>query len=209
VNIFARRILGAGAAVLIAGQFAAATTAVANEQQSLYIAVRAQARPPIGWVEFCATNPAECVARPAAAGVIRLTKESWGELVRINKTVNDSIKPITDIDHWGVIEKWSYPTDGYGDCEDYVLLKRRMLINAGWPAGVLLITVVRDRRGDGHAVLTVRTDNGELILDNQNPDILLWSATGYRYVKRQSETDPNTWVSLSEPPPAFATAAAR
>ncbi len=32
------------------------------------------------------------------------------------------------MDHWGVIEKWSYPEDGYGDCEDYALLKRRMLM---------------------------------------------------------------------------------
>ncbi len=178
-------------------------------ERVLFISVRDVARPPIGWVEFCSANPGECVSRSQISGNFRLTKGAWDELVRINKAVNDGIKPITDIDHWGVIEKWSYPTDGYGDCEDYVLLKRRMLINAGWPTGALLVTVVRDRHGDGHAVLTVKTDRGELILDNQNAEILLWSDTGYRYVKRQSETDPNIWVSLSEPPPAFATAAAR
>ena len=48
---------------------------------------------------------------------------------------------MTDMDHWGVIEKWSLPTDGYGDCEDYVLMKRKMLIDAGWPREALLITV--------------------------------------------------------------------
>jgi predicted transglutaminase-like cysteine proteinase len=72
-----------------------------------------------------------------------------------------------------------------------------------------LITVVRDRHGDGHAVLTVKTDKGELILDNQNDDIRLWSDTGYRFVKRQSQADPNVWVSLGDPRAAPATATSR
>ena len=66
---------------------------------------------------------------------------------------------MTDLEHWGVVERWNYPDDGYGDCEDYVLLKRRMLMQAGWPREALLITVVRDKKGDGHAVLTVKTDS--------------------------------------------------
>ena len=110
---------------------------------------------------------------------------------------------MTDQDHWGTVEKWSYPDDGYGDCEDYVLLKRKMLAQAGWPLEALLITVVREKSGDGHAVLTVKTDKGEFILDNQNPEILLWSETNYRFVKRQSQTDPNRWVSLGDPRPAI------
>jgi predicted transglutaminase-like cysteine proteinase len=139
----------------------------------------------------------------------RATTKAWKELVRINKWVNDNIRPITDLEHWGVAERWNYPDDGYGDCEDYVLLKRRMLMQAGWPRQALLITVVRDKRGDGHAVLTVRTDKGELILDNQNVDILPWSETGYRFVKRQSQSDPNVWLALGDPRPAGATAASR
>ena len=59
--------------------------------------------------------------------------------------------------------------------QDYVLLKRRMLMQAGWPRQALLITVVRDKRGDGHAVLTVKTDKVEFILDNQNETIVTWS----------------------------------
>jgi predicted transglutaminase-like cysteine proteinase len=113
------------------------------------------------------------------------------------------------MEHHGLVEKWSYPDDGYGDCEDYVLLKRRMLMEAGWPREALLITVVRDRKGDGHAVLTVKTDQGEFILDNQNEDIVLWSEAGYRFVKRQSQSDPNAWVSLGDPRPATATATSR
>jgi len=108
-----------------------------------------------------------------------------------------------------VVEKWSYPDDGYGDCEDYVLLKRRTLMEAGWPREALLITVVRDRKGDGHAVLTVKTDQGEFVLDNQVQEILPWSETNYRFVKRQSQSDPNQWVSIGDPRPAVTTAASR
>ena len=129
--------------------------------------------------------------------------------MRVNKWVNETVKPITDMDHWGVIEKWSLPTDGYGDCEDYVLLKRKMLIDAGWPREALLITVVRDKKGEGHAVLTVKTDKGEFVLDNQNENVVAWTETGYRFVKRQSQSDPNVWVSLGDNRPAVATASSQ
>jgi hypothetical protein len=111
---------------------------------------------------------------------------------------------MTDLEQWGVVERWSYPDTGKGDCEDYVLLKRRMLIQAGWPREALLITVVRDKKGDGHAVLTVKTDKGEFILDNQEEKVLPWFDTGYRFVKRQSQSDPNLWVALGDPRPATA-----
>jgi len=137
---------------------------------------------------------------------IVLSGKAWKDLVRVNKLVNDTIKPMTDFDHWGVVEKWSYPTDGYGDCEDYVLLKRKLLMQAGWPREALLITVVRDKKGEGHAVLTVKTDKGEFVLDNQEERVLLWSETSYRFVKRQSQSDQNTWVSLGDMRPAFPTA---
>jgi len=181
----------------------------APEQPILFVAVGDQARPPIGWVEFCAENPQECTTTPSAPRDVVLNGKTWKDLVRINKSINESIRPITDLEHWGVVEKWSYPDDGYGDCEDYVLLKRRTLMQAGWPREALLITVVRDKKGEGHAVLTVKTDKGEFILDNQNPEILPWWDTGYRFVKRQSQNDPNVWVSLGDSRPATATATSK
>jgi predicted transglutaminase-like cysteine proteinase len=69
--------------------------------------------------------------------------------------------------------------------------------------------VVRDKKGDGHAVLTAKTDKGEFILDNQNESVVLWSESGYRFVKRQSQVNPNAWVELGDPPPSIATASAR
>jgi predicted transglutaminase-like cysteine proteinase len=193
------------AAMLVA---IAAPVEAASERPT-FISLGATSRPPIGWVDFCAQNRRECDTRSVRARDVALTPTAWRELVRINQTVNTTIKPLTDMEHWGVVERWSYPDDGYGDCEDYVLLKRRMLIQAGWPRQALLITVVRDNRGDGHAVLTVKTDKGEFILDNQNEAILLWSETSYRFVKRQSQNDPNIWVSLGDPRPAAATATSR
>jgi predicted transglutaminase-like cysteine proteinase len=202
-------LLGAGFAVAALAASLAVPSANAESNRPPFIAVGASARAPIGWLEFCSEYAPECETKPLAPRDVVLATKAWKDLVRINKWVNESIKPVTDLEHWGVVERWNYPDDGYGDCEDYVLLKRRMLMQAGWPRQALLITVVRDRRGDGHAVLTVRTDKGELILDNQNENILLWSETGYRFVKRQSQSDPNVWLALGEPRPASATAAAR
>jgi predicted transglutaminase-like cysteine proteinase len=108
-----------------------------------------------------------------------------------------------------VVERWSYPDDGYGDCEDYVLLKRRMLMQLGWPREALLVTVVHNQKNQGHAVLTVTTDKGDYVLDNQNKNVLLWSETGYRFIKRQSHANPNVWVSLGGQQRTIATATSR
>ncbi len=171
----------------------------ASSERSAFVAVGEPTRPPIGWVEFCVEYQPECQTKPSAPRDVVLTSKAWDDMVKVNSWANDNIQPVTDLEHWGVVERWNYPDDGKGDCEDYVLLKRRMLMQAGWPREALLITVVRDKHGDGHAVLTVKTNRGEFILDNQESEILAWNKTGYKFVKRQSQSDPNTWVSLGEP----------
>jgi predicted transglutaminase-like cysteine proteinase len=163
-------------------------------------------RPPIGWVEFCVEYYPECKTKPSVPRDILLTTQAWKDLERINLWVNSHVKPMTDVDHWGAVERWNYPDDGYGDCEDYVLLKRRLLTQLGWPREALLVTVVLDNEDKGHAVLTVTTDKGDLVLDNKKDDILLWSVTAYRFVKRQSQSDPNVWVLLIDSQPVTATA---
>jgi len=196
--------------ILAVGWLASAlTVAPAAAGEALFISVGESTRAPIGWVDFCAEHKQECNVAPTAPRDVVLTAKAWKDLQRVNRYVNDRIRPMTDLEHHGVVEKWSYPDDGYGDCEDYVLLKRRMLMEAGWPREALLITVVRDRKGDGHALLTVKTDQGEYVLDNQVQEILLWSETSYRFVKRQSQSNPNQWVSIGDPRPPVATAASR
>ncbi len=190
------------AAALAAVAACIATPASAQLRAPLrYVAVGEVSRPPIGWVQFCQDRPWECRTQAVEARDVELTSNAMRELERVNRFVNARVKPITDLEQYGVVEKWTYPESGDGDCEDYVLLKRRMLLELGWPRSALLITVVRDKKGDGHSVLTVRTDHGELVLDNQVEEILAWQNTGYRYTKRQSQTDPNVWVSLGDPRP--------
>ena len=106
-----------------------------------YATVGATAKSPIGWVEFCEDNPKECPPYPEPARNVAITQQKWKDLIKINRSVNEQIKPLTDMEHWAVLEKWSYPLDGYGDCEDYALLKRKKLIDAGWPPSALLMTI--------------------------------------------------------------------
>lgn len=152
---------------------------------------------PIGHYEFCLERPNECNIRSVDTSPVVLSEASWVQLQQVNNIVNSAITPATDLDIYGVAELWVYPTTR-GDCEDYVLLKRRILAEQGWPLTDLLITVVIRPDGEGHAVLTVRTDRGDFVLDNLDPQIRLWSETPYLFVKRQSETNTGRWVSIED-----------
>ena len=156
-----------------------------------------KANPPIGHYEFCKTYGAECVADGGDAGPAVLTETNWKTLLDVNYTVNSSITPLTDQDIYGVEERWAYPRT-VGDCEDFALLKRKMLIDRGFAPSDLLLTVVLQPNGEGHAVLTVRTDHGDFILDNMRNKVMLWSETEYTYLKRQSSDDPGRWVKLQD-----------
>ena len=169
----------------------------------IFAALGAVIKAPTGWLQFCNENPEEC--RPAAETPreIVLTPDLLQQLFLINSYANDRVKWTSDEELYGTSERWAYPLDR-GDCEDIVLLKRRLHAKAGWPLSILLITTVEERSDDKgrHAVLTVRTDRGELILDNQTPEILFWYETNYRYLARQSTADPNVWVSFSSGQPS-------
>jgi predicted transglutaminase-like cysteine proteinase len=153
--------------------------------------------PPVGHYEFCRANPDECRAAPERAIPIALTRDIWQTILEVNYDINEQITPMTDKEIYGVEEHWAYP-DTVGDCEDYVLLKRRALMQAGIAPGNLLITVVLQPNGDGHAVLTVRTDRGDFILDNMRSKVLIWSDTEYTYLKRQAVDHAGRWVKLQD-----------
>lgn len=151
---------------------------------------------PYGWVDFCDRYAGECDGGPASPLDVTLSARVLKDLERIDRVVNTTVAPVTDTDHWGVVDRWDYPSDGKGDCEDYALEKRRLLMASGYPRQALLMTVVKDHAGEGHAVLTVKTDHGDYVLDNMVDAVLPWEDTGYRFVKRQSQADPNVWVSI-------------
>lgn len=195
---------------MAAGLFAMQASGQAGAPRATYAAVGSATSMPYGWMDFCRRHADECrVAAEPALDADLGKPQAWRLLQRVNGWVNANIEPVTDMDHHGVADRWSYPDDGKGDCEDYVLLKRRMLINAGFPRQSLLITVVRDDQNEGHAVLTVKSSIGEIVLDNKRDAILPWAETGYRFVKRQSQTDPNVWVEVGPGAPTAVVAAAR
>ena len=153
---------------------------------------------PIGHYEFCNANRDECSIRQRDRGPQTLSDTVRTLVSTINVAVNRAVKPMSDFDIYGRDEVWAYPDQGVGDCEDYVLEKRRQLADAGISLSNLLVTVVRKADGEGHAVLTLRTDRGDLILDNLRDEILPWHDTGYRYLKRQSSEHTGRWVTLIE-----------
>jgi predicted transglutaminase-like cysteine proteinase len=161
------------------------------------ITLAGNASPPIGHYEFCKENPGECAYAGGDAGPAILTQERWKTILKINYEVNSRITPMTDAEIYGVEEHWVYPRT-VGDCEDFALLKRKMLIDDGFSPSDLLMTVVMQPNGEGHAVLTVRTDHGDFILDNMRNKVMLWADTEYTFLKRQSADDPARWTKLQD-----------
>ncbi len=153
---------------------------------------------PIGHYEFCLREPAECQPNRGGIAPIELTRDLWARIIEVNNLVNTMVTPRTDWQMWGVEEYWSYPVAGMGDCEDYALEKRRLLMQAGVPASSLLVSVVRQPNGEGHAVLTVRTSMGDYVLDNLEPRVLAWTQTSYRYLKRQSPQHSGRWETIND-----------
>lgn len=174
-----------------------ATPAVAISSNDAFVAEVRETSIPMGHAAFCQSRPDECGQNAQFVSYQKLTQAKWQQLLNVNAKFNTEIKPINDIDLYQTEEFWTYPR-GYGDCEDYVLAKRKALIQAGWAPSTLLVTVVRQQSGEGHAVLTVRTDRGDLILDNQEGLIKVWSETPYAYIKRQSQIHAGRWMELSD-----------
>ena len=197
------RTQGILASACIAGTLLAATAALADpanphrehERASPFLRVYGVAQPPYGFVQFCERMQRECRQGPMEEQRFTVSPERMREIDAVNRKVNRDIEPATDSEIYGVAEYWTIPTTR-GDCEDYALLKRKLLMARGWPASALLMTVVRDEKGEGHAVLTVRTVQGDFILDNKTNDVKLWNQTGYEYVMRQSYLNPRIWMSL-------------
>ncbi|MBP0614055.1 transglutaminase-like cysteine peptidase [Jiella mangrovi] len=173
--------------------------AAAMEARGAFMQTGVAAPRPIGHQGFCRRNPDECrpIARRSRPEPLKLTPALIHRIATINLSVNSTIKAESDEDVYGVEEYWTYPTT-VGDCEDFALLKRRKLHeDAKIDLADLLITVVKKPNGEGHAVLTLHTTDGDFILDNLNWRILRWSETPYSFLKRQSIDDPGRWNRIT------------
>jgi len=194
-------------AVLLFGSLLVSAEAAAQEvtayrsvdrstvRAAAFMRIYGPASPPHGFVRFCEKRPEECSSDNGQENRFHADPDRLSELDDINRLINHAIAPATDMEVYGVKEHWTLPSSR-GDCEDYALLKRRMLIGRGWPVSSLLLTVVRDEKGDGHAVLTARTLQGDFILDNKVENVRLWSQAPYEFVMRQSYLNPQVWVAL-------------
>ena len=143
---------------------------------------------PLGYVRYCRSNPADC--RGSDAAFLDLDIGTFLLLDEINEMVNRSIKPEPE-----QVDEWVGYTSA-GDCEDYALLKRTMLIQAGFPAGSLRIAVADTPQGDAHAVLVARTSEGDLVLDNLTDAIVGWDDTSLAWRKIASEANPRLWLAI-------------
>jgi predicted transglutaminase-like cysteine proteinase len=166
------------------------------QAEQLAARTRGAASPPPAFVNFCARSPAECHRSGALTRQVVLTPERLRDLQEVNGRVNSAISEISDQAHHGREDVWSIPTDGQGDCEDFALLKRKQLIERGWPSSVLLIAVVGTPAGEGHAVLMAATSEGDLVLDNKTSRLLPWTQTGYLFFTRMSQANPRAWEAI-------------
>ena len=164
------------AAALLVGILTAAASGPAS----------AEAHAPLGYQLMCLKAPQECKGGGKAS--VAITNELMSTLKRVNGHVNRSIQPRYDTG----IDVWDASTTSSGDCEDYVLAKRRALIKAGVPASSLRIAYVKTRGGVGHAILVVKTDGKDLVLDNLTAAIKPLSQTGYRIISI-SGANPRKW----------------
>jgi len=192
-----RVIVAAGLAGMLSAPAALADPAPVRDQDRAtpYMRVFGVTQPPYGFVQFCERVADECRIGPQEEQRFSASPQRLTELDIVNRTVNREIEPATDLEIYGQTEYWTLPVTR-GDCEDYALLKRRRLMARGWPASSLLITVVRDEKGEGHALLTARTVQGDFILDNKVDEVKLWTRTPYEFVMRQSYLNPRIWMSL-------------
>lgn len=187
--------LGLAGATLVAVN----ATSLAGPDAATFAALGSETSVPYGWVDFCQRYRGECQDDERVAQDVDLTAAASRKIARINAWVNRNIDPVSDSDHWSAVDQWDYPGDGKGDCEDFALLKRRMLIEEGFPRQALLLTVVKEKNGDGHSVLTIKTNRGEFVLDNLSNEMRPWTRVPYRFVKRQSQHNQNVWVAVGPP----------
>ncbi|CDM55992.1 MULTISPECIES: transglutaminase-like cysteine peptidase [Rhizobium] len=183
-----------GFVVAMMAVFAMSTAATPASTNNLSMVTGAATSQPIGHYDFCQTHRNECGPNRNVSPA-EMSDAKWGMVRSVNSMVNHSITPMTDKEIYGRDEVWAYPTTA-GDCEDFALLKRRILIQRGVSPANLLLTVVRKPDGEGHAVLTLRTSNGDFVLDNLASNVKPWFDTPYSFIKRQSSNNAGRWVTI-------------
>ena len=127
-------------------------------------------------LRICEENPASCQSRPALEFLAIVDRarplKGRAQLGEINRAINLTIKPKSDLALYGAEDVWSPPlatlAKGAGDCEDYAIAKFVALREVGISPDDLRIVIMRDTiRGEDHAVAAARLDGHWLTLDNR------------------------------------------
>lgn len=175
----------------------AAALALASCNQTLetgkMMSTQGYAFAPPAFYPFCSKEPRLC-STTGGTKLVKLTPRRQAELASVNSSVNSRIGERSDIASSGRADIWRVPTK-VGDCEDFAILKKSELLKRGWPASALLLTVAT-LGGEGHTVLTVRTDKGDLVMDNRSSAVRDWSRSPYRYFARQSQSEYGKWTRI-------------
>lgn len=170
------------------------TAALAGSPMPSHVDELQPAQAPEGARRLCETYAWAC---GDAGTVANLDEAAIQAAAReVNLQVNRRIRPQSDSDGYGIAEKWTLPLGGRGDCEDYALLKKKLLLERGVPADRLLLTVVIKNNLEPHAVLLLRGADADYLLDNMTDAILPWRLSGYTIVKMQSQADQSAWSAV-------------
>lgn len=167
-----------------------------NETAPLLLTVNTPVLAPVAFVHFCIRYPEDCRVRKSNLEIpVRLTQARFDELSKINRDVNNAIRPRANFES-ALAEKWLVaPREG--DCNDYAVTKRHELLARGWPSNSLLLAEVVLSSGEHHLVLTVRTNEGDLVLDNLDDSVRHASLLRYKWVRAQQTKNPRFWSKIS------------
>lgn len=144
------------------------------------------ALPPLAFADFCMRNGAQCRSNSRSGAIVNATPEAMVAIEQVNRQVNALIRPSDKEGAWRV-------DPATGNCNDYVVSKQHALLARGFPSSALLISVVKTPAGEGHLVLLVKTDQGDLVLDNLTGEVRAAAETPYFWIKRQTSADPWQW----------------
>ena len=164
-----------------------AATAMLSETSAKWADLQSRIRAEKETLAACRSGDRPC---PAAArrflSVIEQGRKRQGRarLGEINRAINLSIRPMSDLAQYGVEDYWASPLEslgsGAGDCEDYAIAKYVALEESGIAPADLQLEIVRDVKHQAtHAVVTVRYKDEWLILDNRTLMIVNAEETHY------------------------------
>lgn len=180
-----------GAAIALALAMPGAATAA--ERLTSHLSTKSSASAPAGAAGLCSRYDWACARAPGASA---FTEDQLRTAQAVNRKINASVRQINDIDQYRREEVWTLPTARGGDCEDLALLKKAELIRHGISPDRLLLATVLDKRRGSHAVLVLRTDKGDYVLDSLTSRVLHWSKTGYSFIRMQDPRAPERWNSV-------------